>query len=70
MQRSFFIVLAIIFLGAPVFSQFETGSVLGTVRDASGGVVQGAENHVDKPGDRDQRDNGYGFERELRVPGG
>lgn len=36
-----FLFLAI--LAAPAFSQFEGGSILGTVRDTSGGVIQGAK---------------------------
>ena len=33
---------AVLFM-APAFSQFESGSVLGSVRDANGGVIQGAK---------------------------
>ena len=35
--------LLVALLAAPAFSQFDAGSVLGTVRDATGGVIQGAK---------------------------
>src|SRR6266404_9710906 len=38
---SFFLFTA--FLSTPAFSQFDAGSVLGSVRDSTGGVVQGAK---------------------------
>src|SRR5436309_3169113 len=35
--------LMLALLALPAFSQFEAGSVLGTVRDATGGVIQGVK---------------------------
>ena len=43
LSRRVFLTLALLGFGAPsVFAQFETASVLGTVRDTSGAVVSGA----------------------------
>ena len=39
--RRFVIALILFFVGSPAWAQFETGTVLGTVRDASGGVIPG-----------------------------
>src|SRR5262245_58598867 len=43
MNRCVWIVCVTALFAAAVFSQFEAGSVLGTVRDATGGVIQSAK---------------------------
>src|SRR4051794_26776999 len=44
MKNRFVLFLAVAFLFLPTaFAQFDAGSVLGTVRDATGGVIQGAK---------------------------
>src|SRR5437762_5709041 len=43
MNRFLFAVALLSCVLSPAFAQFETGSVLGTVRDANGGVITGAK---------------------------
>jgi hypothetical protein len=43
MKRMLFVLLATLAAASPAFAQFETATVVGTVRDASGGVVPAAK---------------------------
>lgn len=43
MKRMLFVLLATLAAASPTFAQFETATVVGTVRDASGGVVPAAK---------------------------
>ncbi len=43
MKRIVFALLAIALLAAPAWAQFETGTVVGTLKDSTGAVVPGAK---------------------------
>ena len=62
-----FVVLFVWCLAAPAFAQFETATVVGTVRDSSGAVVAGRQGHADQYPDRRQRRAHVRRERQLRV---
>ena len=42
-MMKFVVALALMYWAAPAFAQFETATVVGTVRDSSGAVVPGAK---------------------------
>ena len=47
-RRALFVALLLSVFAASASAQFDTASVVGTVRDSSGGVVPGADRHPDQ----------------------
>jgi hypothetical protein len=43
MKRILFVLIAVVLVAAPAFAQFETGTVVGTIKDSTGAVVPGAK---------------------------
>ena len=67
MKRIVFVLIVSLLVPAAAWAQFETATVVGTVRDSSGGVVPSAQSHAHQYADRRLARANERRQRQLRV---